>query len=100
MSRQLTLFGNTAQVVPSFKNAQIGYQKFVNKQWKEKHGKFGTKNDFLSYVLKELNEIKNDLIKLNAYLQSSKNVRVQRKSPFHSQTLKSSSTEIVATPST
>ena len=100
MSRQLTLFGNTAQVVPSFKNAQIGYQKFVNKQWKEKHGKFGTKNDFLSYVLKELNEIKNDLIKLNAYLQSSKNARVQRKSPFHSQTLKSSSTEIVATPST
>ena len=100
MSRQLTLFGNTAQVVPSFKNAQIGYQKFVNKQWKEKHGKFGTKNDFLSYDLKELNEIKNDLIKLNAYLQSSKNVRVQRKSPFHSQTLKSSSTEIVATPST
>ena len=53
MSKQLTLFGNTAKVVPSFKNAQIGYQKFVKKQWKEKHGKFGIKNDFLSYVLKE-----------------------------------------------
>ena len=79
MSRQLTLFGNTAKVVPSFKNAQIGYQKFVNKQWKEKHGKFGTKNDFLSYVLKEWDEIKNNLIKLNAYLQSNKNARVQRK---------------------
>ena len=53
MSRQLTLFEITAQVAPYFKNAQTDYQKFVNKQWKEKHGKFGTKNDFLSYVLKK-----------------------------------------------
>ena len=52
MSRQLTLFGKTAQVA-RFKNAQTDYQKFMNKQWKEKHGKFGTKKDFLSYVLKK-----------------------------------------------
>ena len=99
MSRQLTLFGNTAQVAPYFKNAPTDYQKFVNKEWKEKHGKFWTKNN-LSYVLKEWDEIKNDPIKLNAYLQSNKHAHVQRKSPFHFQTLKRLSTEILAMPST
>ena len=53
MSRQLTLLEKTAQVARCFKNAQTDYQKFMNKQWKEKHGKFGTKKDFLSYVLKK-----------------------------------------------
>ena len=99
MSRQLTLFGNTAQVAPYFKNAPTDYQKFVNKEWKEKHGKFWTKNN-LSYVLKEWDEIKNDPIKLNAYLQSNKHAHVQRKSPFHFQTLKRLSTKILAMPST
>ena len=39
-------------------------------------------------------------MKLNAYLQSNKNAHVQQKSPFHFQTLKRPSTEVVATPST
>ena len=96
MARQLTLFWNTPQVAPYFKNAQTDYRKLVNKQWcKVKHGKFGTKNNFLSYIQKEWDEIKNNPIKLNAYLQSNKNACIQWKSPFHFQTLKGLSTEIL-----
>ena len=39
-------------------------------------------------------------MKLNAYFQSNKNAHVQQKSPFHFQTLKRPSTEVVTTPST
>ena len=67
--KQMTLFGKRAIPEPYYKNANMPYQKFVNKQWIENESEYGkNKQDFEKYVNKEWHKYENDHEWLDKYL--------------------------------
>lgn len=82
MLKQLTLTGISFTPKPYFKKESTLYEKFVNKKWSTEYHRFGRKQDFLSYVLQERENLKDSPEKVREYLtRKEKDALVQNK-PF------------------
>ena len=67
MLKQLTLTGISFKPKPYFKKESTLYEKFVNKKWSTEYHPFGRKQDFLSYVLQEWENLKDNPEKVREY---------------------------------